>query len=97
MSSFREVRDVCLVLLEEGFLTEKELILLHLAYDSRNPEFPYSNNSPFCIEEMNEAECLAKTRPNFSSESPANPQYNQVPTKNNLFWTERTVPAIESA
>ena len=37
-----------------------------------------------------------KTRPNFSSESPVNPRYNQVPTKNNLFWTGRTVHAIES-
>ena len=62
MSSFREVREVCLVLLEEGFSTEEELILLHLAYDSRNPEFPYRNYLPFCIDKMNEARCLAEFR-----------------------------------
>jgi hypothetical protein len=43
MSSFPEIREVCLVLFEEGVLTEEQFILLYLAYDSRNPEFPYSN------------------------------------------------------
>ena len=42
MSSFREIREVCLVLFEEGVLTEEQFILLYLAYDSRNPEFPYA-------------------------------------------------------
>ena len=62
MSSFREIREVCLVLFEEGVLTEVQFILLYLAYDSRNPEFPYSNYSPFCLDKMNEAECLAEFR-----------------------------------
>ena len=62
MSSFREIREVCLVLFEEGVLTEEQFILLYLAYDSRNPEFPYSNYSPFCLDKMNEAECLAEFR-----------------------------------
>ena len=62
MSSCREIREICLVLFEEGVLTEEELILLYLAYDSKNPEFPYSNYSHFCLEKMNEAECLAEFR-----------------------------------
>ena len=48
MSSFREIREVCLVLFEESVLTEEQFILLHLVYDSRNPEFPYSKYLPFC-------------------------------------------------
>ena len=62
MSSFPEIREVCLVLFEEGVLTEEQFILLYLAYDSRNPEFPYSNYSPFFLDKMNEAECLAEFR-----------------------------------
>ena len=62
MSSFRKIRELCFLCFDEGVLTNEEFILLYLAYQSRNPEFPYNNYSQFCLEEFNEPECLADFR-----------------------------------
>ena len=62
MSSFREIREIGIVLFEEGVLTEDEFMLFYSYYHSVNPEFPYSNYSPFCLDELNEDECLAEFR-----------------------------------
>ena len=62
MSSFRAIRELSLLCFEEGILSEEEFVLLYQNYHSGNPEFPYDSYSPFCLKEMNEAECLANFR-----------------------------------
>ncbi|XP_046863425.1 uncharacterized protein LOC124457185 [Xenia sp. Carnegie-2017] len=64
MSSFKTIRNFCLVLFEEGYITEYELIILYKAYKSRNPELPFKNYEPFCLDNLSEDECKVEFRAN---------------------------------
>ena len=61
MSSFEEVREMLLICLDDGLISEEEFLLLYVN-SSKNPTFPHGNYSRFVLDDMDEAECLREFR-----------------------------------
>ena len=62
MAAFRDVREMLLLSLYEGFIDETEFLLLYDVNLSQNPDFPYWTYGPFELNHMNDAECMAEFR-----------------------------------
>ena len=62
MPSFKEAREMLLLSLENGWITEDEFVMLYEANTSKNLPFPHGDYSRFNLEDMNEAEFLREFR-----------------------------------
>jgi hypothetical protein len=62
MASFKELRNMLLIAYDSGDLSDEDFLVLYTAYQSKNPEFPFSVYGRFCYDAIDEAECLANFR-----------------------------------
>ena len=56
------MRDALLVSYDSSLIDDDEFVLLYDACRSKNPELPYQDYSRFCLEDMDEHECVANFR-----------------------------------
>ena len=62
MVSFHELQELFLFSHAQDILDDEELLLLHEEYSPKNPNFCYKNFGRFSLNDINDAECLAKFR-----------------------------------
>ena len=62
MASFKEMRELLLLSLEHNTINEEKFLLLSEEFESKNPNFPYENDSGFDLDDMEESECLVEFR-----------------------------------
>ena len=60
--SFKEFRDLPILLYGDNVLSDEEFVLLYDAFKTKNPEFPHGNYERFDLDSMNSAECKAEFR-----------------------------------
>ena len=60
--SFKEFRDLLILLNGDNILSDLEFLLLYDAFKTKNPEFPHGNYERFDLDSMNSAECKAEFR-----------------------------------
>ena len=59
MPSFREIRDLLLLLHGSNFISEEELLVFYEEYHPANLSFPHSSFGEFDLDDMEDDECLA--------------------------------------
>ena len=60
--SFKEFRDLLILLYGDNIVSDEEFLLLHDTFKTKNPEFPHGNYERFDLGYMNSAECKAEFR-----------------------------------
>ena len=60
MASFKEIRELLLLSLENSTISDEEFLLLSEQFKSKNPDFPYENYLGFELDDMDESECLTE-------------------------------------
>ena len=62
MVSFKEFRELLIVLYADNAISDAEFVLLYNSFSSRNPDFPYDSYELFKLDSMNSAECKGEFR-----------------------------------
>ena len=62
MPSFKDARDLSLLLYLEGMIDEDEFTMLHNLNTSGNSPYPYENYERFHLEDKDSYECKAEFR-----------------------------------
>ena len=62
MVSFKEFRDLLILLYADNIISDAEFVLLYEIFTSKNPDFPYDSYERFNLDSMNAAECKAEFR-----------------------------------
>ena len=62
MPSFREIRDLLLLLHSSNFISEEEFLVLYEEYQPGKLTFPLSSYGDFHFKDMEDDECLAEFR-----------------------------------
>ena len=62
MVSFKEFRDLLILLYADNIISDAEFVLLYETFTSKNPDFPYDSYERFNLDSMNAAECKAEFR-----------------------------------
>ena len=62
MVSFKEFRELLILLYANNFISHEEFVLLYYTFTSKNPDFPYNGYEQFNLDAMNAAECKAEFR-----------------------------------
>ncbi|CAH3017456.1 unnamed protein product [Porites evermanni] len=60
--SFKEFRDLLVLLYGDEIISDEEFLLLYDSFISKNPDFPHENYQRFDLDSMNSAECKAEFR-----------------------------------
>ena len=60
MVSFKEFRELLILLHANNFISHAEFVLLYDTFISKNPEFPYNGYEQFNLDAMNAVECKAE-------------------------------------
>ena len=60
--AFKDLRNSLMISYDDGFIDDEEFILLYDLYSSKDLDFPYDVYSPFDLDELDEAECMAEFR-----------------------------------
>ena len=60
--SFKEIRDLLILLYGDNIVSDEEFLLLYDTLKTKNPEFPHGNYERFDLDSMNSAECKAEFR-----------------------------------
>ena len=60
--SFREFRDLLILLYGDNIVSDEEFLLLYDTFKTKNPEFSHGNYERFDLDSMNSAECRAEFR-----------------------------------
>ena len=62
MVSFKEFRDLLILLYADNIISDAEFVLLYETFTSKNPDFPYDSYERLNLDSMNAAECKAEFR-----------------------------------
>ena len=62
MASFKEIRELLLLNLENKTINEEEFLLLSEEFKSKNLDFRYENHAGFELDDVDESECLVEFR-----------------------------------
>ena len=60
--SFKEFRDLLVLLYGDEIISDEEFLLLYDTFISKNPDFPHENYQRFDLDSMNSMECKAEFR-----------------------------------
>ena len=60
MVSFKEFRDLLILLYANNSISDAEFVLLYETFASKNPDFPYDSYERSNLDSMNTAECKAE-------------------------------------
>ena len=62
MVSFKEFRELLIILHANNLISDAEFVLLYDTFNSKNEDFPYNSYEQFNLDAMNASECKAEFR-----------------------------------